>query len=132
MRWARDVAAECRTSIISVRSLLTATMLAMVVGMDAGPIVVHVLKTTLDVIAETAIETLTIVVGDAAIAVIFSPIDRRGILDTLRPHSHNGLPDILRMWRNWQTRRSQKPVMVTSWRFKSSHPHQKVPIHRLR
>ena len=27
------------------------------------------------------------------------------------------------MWRNWQTRRSQKPVMVTSWRFKSSHPH---------
>src|SRR5260370_23673673 len=28
------------------------------------------------------------------------------------------------MWRNWQTRRSQKPVMVTSWRFKSSHPHQ--------
>ena len=29
----------------------------------------------------------------------------------------------LRMWRNWQTRRSQKPVMVTSWRFKSSHPH---------
>src|SRR5207245_2260762 len=31
---------------------------------------------------------------------------------------------LLRMWRNWQTRRSQKPVMVTSWRFKSSHPHQ--------
>ncbi len=30
------------------------------------------------------------------------------------------------MWRNWQTRRSQKPVMETSWRFKSSHPHQKV------
>src|SRR5260370_34565903 len=27
------------------------------------------------------------------------------------------------MWRNWQTRRSQKPVMVTSWRFQSSHPH---------
>ena len=32
----------------------------------------------------------------------------------------------LRMWRNWQTRRSQKPVMVTSWRFKSSHPHHKI------
>src|SRR6185295_6899421 len=49
-----------------------------------------------------------------------------GILDTLHTHSHNGLPGILRMWRNWQTRRSQKPVMVTSWRFKSSHPHQGV------
>src|SRR5678816_832214 len=48
-----------------------------------------------------------------------------GILDTLHTHSHNGLPGILRMWRNWQTRRSQKPVMVTSWRFKSSHPHQR-------
>src|SRR6185295_9174337 len=51
---------------------------------------------------------------------------RVGILDTLRMHSHNDLPGILRMWRNWQTRRSQKPVMVTSWRFKSSHPHQKI------
>src|SRR6185436_829664 len=30
------------------------------------------------------------------------------------------------MWRNWQTRRSQKPVMVTSWRFKSSHPHHEL------
>ena len=30
------------------------------------------------------------------------------------------------MWRNWQTRRSQKPVMVTSWRFKSSHPHHEI------
>ena len=49
-----------------------------------------------------------------------------GILDTLHTHSHNDLPGILRMWRNWQTRRSQKPVMVTSWRFKSSHPHQKI------
>src|SRR5690242_1609608 len=49
-----------------------------------------------------------------------------GILDTLHTHSHNDLPGILRMWRNWQTRRSQKPVMVTSWRFKSSHPHQRV------
>src|SRR6188474_1754289 len=47
------------------------------------------------------------------------------ILDTPYPHSHNDLPGILRMWRNWQTRRSQKPVMVTSWRFKSSHPHQR-------
>src|ERR1044072_9642610 len=51
-----------------------------------------------------------------------------GILDTLHTHSHNGLPGILRMWRNWQTRRSQKPVMVTSWRFKSSHPHQNKEI----
>jgi hypothetical protein len=50
-----------------------------------------------------------------------------GILDTLQMHSHNDLPSILRMWRNWQTRRSQKPVMVTSWRFKSSHPHQIQP-----
>src|SRR5919205_4040241 len=48
------------------------------------------------------------------------------ILDTLHTHSHNDLPGLLRMWRNWQTRRSQKPVMVTSWRFKSSHPHQGV------
>ena len=30
------------------------------------------------------------------------------------------------MWRNWQTRRSQKPVMVTSWRFDPSHPHFKT------
>ena len=44
------------------------------------------------------------------------------ILDTFSAHSHNANPK--RMWRNWQTRRSQKPVMVTSWRFKSSHPHQ--------
>src|SRR6185369_2764579 len=49
-----------------------------------------------------------------------------GILETLHTHLHNDLPGILRMWRNWQTRRSQKPVMVTSWRFKSSHPHQRV------
>src|SRR5437870_3587623 len=34
------------------------------------------------------------------------------------------------MWRNWQTRRSQKPVMVTSWRFKSSHPHHKTEASR--
>src|SRR5262249_16713023 len=61
---------------------------------------------------------------------------------TLKVHSltpHNRVRKIkihLRMWRNWQTRRSQKPVMVTSWRFKSSHPHQenqgRVPTNRTR
>ena len=39
------------------------------------------------------------------------------------------------MWRNWQTRRSQKPVMVTSWRFDPSHPHfqnsKGEPVQRL-
>ena len=39
------------------------------------------------------------------------------LLDRVRIFERTG------MWRNWQTRRSQKPVMVTSWRFKSSHPH---------
>jgi hypothetical protein len=33
------------------------------------------------------------------------------------------LPLLPRMWRNWQTRRLQVPVGATSWRFKSSHPH---------
>ena len=47
---------------------------------------------------------------------------RRGIRIMLLT-AHN-----LRMWRNWQTRRSQKPVVVTSWRFKSSHPHQTITI----
>src|SRR5947209_11912235 len=28
------------------------------------------------------------------------------------------------MWRNWQTRRPQKPVVATPWWFKSTHPHQ--------
>ncbi len=29
------------------------------------------------------------------------------------------------MWRNWQTRRSQKPVVAIPWWFKSTHPHHK-------
>jgi hypothetical protein len=39
-----------------------------------------------------------------------------------RPYIRDGQART-RMWRNWQTRRSQKPVMVTSWRFDPSHPH---------
>lgn len=36
------------------------------------------------------------------------------------------------MWRNWQTRRSQKPVVATPWWFKSTHPHQaKAKVRRL-
>ena len=33
----------------------------------------------------------------------------------------------MRMWRNWQTRWSQEPVSTT-WRFKSSHPHQIIKL----
>jgi hypothetical protein len=31
----------------------------------------------------------------------------------------------LRIWRNWQTRTVQVRVKATSWRFKSSYPHQR-------
>ena len=71
MRWARDVAVECLATMESVRSLLTVTTRVTVVGMDADPIVIHAL-TTLDVIAVTAIEILTMFVGDAAIATVTS------------------------------------------------------------
>ena len=30
----------------------------------------------------------------------------------------------MRLWRNWQTRGSQTPLMATSFRFKSCQPHQ--------
>jgi hypothetical protein len=130
MQWARDVAEETRIGIRSAKSLLTVTTLVTVVGMVVDPIVVRDLLTTgvIDVIATTISS-----VAEVAIAIVISATiemgvvagkQEAGILDTLHTHSHNGLPGISRMWRNWQTRRSQKPVMVTSWRFKSSHPHQ--------
>jgi hypothetical protein len=135
MRWARDVVAEHREGLIgSVTSLLIVTTRAMVVGMDAD--LTAVPQTPLDVVV-TGIGSLTISEGDAVSATVISTMTASGVaagkvlregceapVDTLRTHSHNDLPGILRMWRNWQTRRSQKPVMVTSWRFKSSHPHQ--------
>ena len=31
----------------------------------------------------------------------------------------------MRLWRNWQTRGSQTPLMATSFRFKSCQPHQR-------
>ena len=86
---------------------LVATVISIVTGGSA------------DVVIVTAIG-VTIAIGVAAAK------GKIAILDTLWMHSHNGLPGILRMWRNWQTRRSQKPVMVTSWRFKSSHPHHEI------
>ena len=50
------------------------------------------------------------------------------------PHSGPGLDTVgsdynlllakylMRMWRNWQTRWLQVPVLVREWRFESSHP----------
>ena len=71
MQWARDVVVEHRAaSIRSVASLLTATMRVMVAGMDADPTVV---QTTLDVV-ETAIGTLRVSDGDAAIATVTTTI----------------------------------------------------------
>ena len=85
MRWARDEVAEDRVVLIrSVRSLLTATTLVMVVGTDADPTVVHASKTTLDV-AGTAIGTMTVLGGDAAIATVISTTTAVGdVTDNLR------------------------------------------------
>src|SRR5689334_10938614 len=135
MRWARDVAGagEAHTGIRSVKSLLTVTTRVTVVGMVEDPIVVRDLPTFSDATDDSG--TTNSSVAEVAIAIVTSATvdtgvvtgkQEVGILDTLHTHSHNGLPGPLRMWRNWQTRRSQKPVMVTSWRFKSSHPHQKI------
>ena len=133
MRWARDEAEESHISIRSVKSLLTVMTLVTVVWMVADPIVVRDSQTTSGVI--DAIATAISSVAEVAIAIVISATmdtgagtgkQEVGILDTLHTHSHNDLPGTLRMWRNWQTRRSQKPVMVTSWRFKSSHPHQNI------
>ena len=132
MRWAKDVAGagEIRTRIRSAKSLLTVTTHVTVVGMDVDPTVVRDSLTFLDVTGDEA-TTISSVAEVAIVIVITATMDtgvvtgklEAGILDTLHTHSHNDLPGTLRMWRNWQTRRSQKPVMVTSWRFKSSHPH---------
>ena len=133
MRWARDAAGETRTGIRSAKSLLTVTTRVTVVGMVVDPIVGHdsqthsgvvnTIGTTISIVAEVAIAIVITVTTDTGV-VIGKP--EVSILDTLHTHSHNDLPGTLRMWRNWQTRRSQKPVMVTSWRFKSSHPHQNI------
>ena len=105
----------------------------MVAGIAADPIVARDSPTTTDVTDAIGI-TISTITG-VVIAIVNSVVMdtgvvtgklEAGILDTLHTHSHNGLPGTLRMWRNWQTRRSQKPVMVTSWRFKSSHPHQNI------
>jgi hypothetical protein len=101
--------------------------------MDVDPIVVRDSPTFSDVTGDIA-TTISSVAEVAIVIVITATMDtgvvtgkrEAGILDTLHTHSHNDLPGTLRMWRNWQTRRSQKPVMVTSWRFKSSHPHQNI------
>ena len=135
MRWARDGvgAGVIHTGIRSVKSLLTVTTHVTVVGMDVDPIVVRGSRTFSD--ATGAMGTTTSSVAEIAIAIVISATmdtgvvtgkQEGGILDTLHTHSHNDVLVTLRMWRNWQTRRSQKPVMVTSWRFKSSHPHQKI------
>ena len=133
MRWARDAAAETRTGIRSAKSLLTVMTRVTVVGMDADRIVA-LDSTTISDVTDAIVTTIS-TVAEVAIGIVHTPtIDtgvisgkqEAGILDTLHTHSHNGLPGTLRMWRNWQTRRSQKPVMVTSWRFKSSHPHQNI------
>ena len=39
--------------------------------------------------------------------------------------SNEGKLKNMRMWRNWQTRWTQNPVMVTQCGFDSHHPHQK-------
>jgi hypothetical protein len=133
MQWARDVAEEFHISIRSAKSLLTVTTHVTVVGMDVAPIVIRDSLTFSDVTGANATGISS--VAEVAIAIVITATmdtgvvtgkPDAGILDTLHTHSHNDLPGTLRMWRNWQTRRSQKPVMVTSWRFKSSHPHQKI------
>ena len=133
MRWARDEAEESHTSIRSVKSLLTVTTHVTVVGMVVDPIVVrdsHTFRGVIDAIGTTTSEVaevaITIVISVTMDSGVATGKQEGGILDTLHTHSHNDLPVALRMWRNWQTRRSQKPVMVTSWRFKSSHPHQTI------
>ena len=135
MQWARDVAGEVHTGIRSARSLLTVMTRVTVAGMVGDPIVVRDSQTTSGAIDAIATATAISSVAEVAIAIVISATmdtgvgtgkQEGGILDTLHTHSHNDLPGTLRMWRNWQTRRSQKPVMVTSWRFKSSHPHQGV------
>ena len=131
MQWARDGAEEFHISIRSVKSLLTVTTHVTVVGMVVDPIVGRdsqtfpgVIDTTGRTISGVAEVAITIVISATMDSGAVTGKQEVGILDTLHTHSHNDLPGILRMWRNWQTRRSQKPVMVTSWRFKSSHPHQ--------
>jgi hypothetical protein len=132
MQWARDEAEEAHISIRSVKSLLTVTTHVTVVGMVVDPIVardsqmfrvIDTIGTTISGVAEFAI---TIVISATMDSGVATGKQEGGILDTLHTHSHNDVPVPMRMWRNWQTRRSQKPVMVTSWRFKSSHPHQKI------
>ena len=79
MRWARDVVAEDREVLIrSVTSLLIVTTRVMVVGTDADLTVVHVTKTTLDVVA-TAIGILTTSDGDAVIAIVISMTTAPGV-----------------------------------------------------
>ena len=133
MQWARAAAGEFHISIRNAKSLLTVTTHVTVVGMDVDPIVVRDSRTFSDATGDG--ETTIPSVAGVAIAIVISATMDTGVvtgkqegsfLDTLHTHSHNDLPGALRMWRNWQTRRSQKPVMVTSWRFKSSHPHQKI------
>ena len=105
-----------------------------VVWMVVDPIVVRDSQTSSDVTGATVTATISSIAGVVIATEISATIETGvvtgkrevGILDTLHTHSHNDLPGTLRMWRNWQTRRSQKPVMVTSWRFKSSHPHQRI------
>ena len=133
MRWARAEAEEFHTSIRSVKSLLTVTTHVTVVGMVVDPIVVrdsHTFRGVIDAIgttiSEVAEDAITIVISATMDSGAVTGKQEGGILDSLHTHSHNDVPVTLRMWRNWQTRRSQKPVMVTSWRFKSSHPHQKI------
>ena len=133
MQWARDEAEVAHISIRSVKSLLTVTTHVTVVWMVVDPIVtrdsqtfpgvIDTIGTTISGIAEFAITMVISATMDSGVA---TGKQEGGILDTLHTHSHNDVPVTMRMWRNWQTRRSQKPVMVTSWRFKSSHPHQNI------
>src|SRR3569832_701632 len=120
MQWPWDEAVESLISIRSAKSLLTVTTRVTVVWMDVDPIVVRDSPTFSDVTG--AIGTTFSSIAEVAIAIVITaPIEtggvtgkqEAGILDTLHTHSHNDLPGTLRMWRNWQTRRSQKSVMVS-------------------
>ena len=78
MRWRRDVVADRRSGIRSVRSLLTATMRAMDVGTIEDQIGILDSAISSDVIAGTAIVTATVTAtgnADAAIATAIGTID---------------------------------------------------------
>src|ERR1041385_1029046 len=137
MRWPRVAAVVvARVWARSAASLLIATTHVM----DAGTVAVHdvtgccrsVITFARDAIT-TATGTMIVTTGEGIATTDFvtetgntRPLPSQ-TLTRLTPSKPIRIMATrsMRMWRNWQTRRSQKPVMVTSWRFKSSHPHQR-------